>query len=46
MVVATLEKGTVRAGRDDRTDITLRKNRRRPMDTPSETKKDTEGELA
>ena len=28
VVVATLEKGAVRAGRDDRTDMTLRENRR------------------
>ena len=46
VVLATLQESAVSAGRDDRTDITLRERSRRARDTPSEAEKDAEGEVA
>ena len=46
VVLATLQKGAVRAGRDDRADITLGKSGGRARDTPRETKEDAERILA
>ena len=45
VVLATLQKGAMSAGRDDGTDIALGEGNRRTRDTPREAKKDAERKI-